>query len=47
MLALLEDSQVAAGPYALAGVFYDREEGPVDENGLEGGSRLRPVAPRC
>ena len=36
MLALLEDSQVAAGPYALAGVFYDREEGPVDENGLEG-----------
>jgi succinyl-diaminopimelate desuccinylase len=35
MLALLEDDEVAAGPYAMVGVFYDREEGPADENGLE------------
>nr|MCU0281233.1 succinyl-diaminopimelate desuccinylase [Acidimicrobiia bacterium] len=36
MLALLEDPEVAAGPYSVAGVFYDREEGPAHENGLEG-----------
>ncbi len=36
MLALLEDAEVAAGPYRLAGVFYDKEEGPAHENGLEG-----------
>ena len=35
MLALLEDAQVAAGPYRVAGVFYDKEEGPAHENGLE------------
>jgi len=35
MLALLDDDEVAAGPYAVAAVFYDREEGPADENGLE------------
>jgi succinyl-diaminopimelate desuccinylase len=35
MLALLEDPEVAAGPYSVAGVFYDKEEGPAHENGLE------------
>jgi succinyl-diaminopimelate desuccinylase len=35
MLALLEDAEVAAGPYRVAGVFYDKEEGPAHENGLE------------
>lgn len=35
MLALLEDAEVAAGPYSVAGVFYDKEEGPAHENGLE------------
>ncbi|MFH1330119.1 MAG: succinyl-diaminopimelate desuccinylase [Actinomycetota bacterium] len=35
MLALLEDAQVAAGPCRVAGVFYDKEEGPAHENGLE------------
>lgn len=35
MLALLDDAQVAAGPYRVAGVFYDKEEGPAHENGLE------------
>ena len=36
MLALLEDPAVGAGPYDVAAVFYDREEGPADQNGLEG-----------
>ena len=36
MLALLEDAEVAAGPVRLGAVFYDQEEGPADENGLEG-----------
>ncbi len=35
MVALLEDGAVGAGPYNLTAVFYDREEGPADENGLE------------
>jgi succinyl-diaminopimelate desuccinylase len=35
MIALLEDDEVAAGPYDVVGVFYDREEGPAHENGLE------------
>ena len=35
MLGLLEDDSVAGGPYAVTGVFYDREEGPAHENGLE------------
>lgn len=35
MVALMEDEAVAAGPYDLAAVFYDREEGPAHENGLE------------
>ena len=35
MLGLLEDDEVAAGPYAVTAVFYDREEGPAHENGLE------------
>ena len=35
LLALLEDPQVTAGPYRVAGVFYDKEEGPAHENGLE------------
>ena len=26
---------MAAGPYRVAGVFYDKEEGPAHENGLE------------
>jgi len=35
MLHLLEDPAVRLGPYDVVGLFYDREEGPVDENGLE------------
>jgi succinyl-diaminopimelate desuccinylase len=35
MLALLEDPQVAAGPCRLNAVFYDKEEGPAADNGLE------------
>ncbi len=35
MLAALESQAVAAGPYDVVAVFYDREEGPADENGLE------------
>ncbi len=35
MLHLLEDPSVRLGPYDVVGLFYDREEGPVDENGLE------------
>lgn len=35
MLGLLEDDAVAAGPYDVIGVFYDKEEGPAHDNGLE------------
>jgi len=35
MLGLLEDDGVAAGPYDVIGVFYDKEEGPAADNGLE------------
>ena len=35
MLHLLEDSAVLLGPFDVIGVFYDKEEGPSDENGLE------------
>jgi succinyl-diaminopimelate desuccinylase len=35
MVAALEDEAVAAGPYDVVTVFYDAEEGPADENGLE------------
>ena len=35
MVHLLEDDAVAVGPYDVAGVFYDKEEGPLAENGLE------------
>lgn len=35
-LALMEDDEIASGPYAVTAVFYDREEGPAHENGLEG-----------
>lgn len=35
MIHLLEDERVRNGPYDVVGVFYDKEEGPVDENGLE------------
>lgn len=35
MAHLLEDAELATGPYGLVGVFYDKEEGPADENGLE------------
>lgn len=36
MLSALESPAVASGPYDVVAVFYDREEGPADENGLEG-----------
>jgi len=35
MVHLLEDAAIANGPYDVVGVFYDKEEGPHDENGLE------------
>lgn len=35
MIHLLEDSSVRSGEYDVVGVFYDREEGPSAENGLE------------
>lgn len=34
MLHLLEDPNVFVGPYDVIGIFYDKEEGPADENGL-------------
>ncbi len=34
MLHLLEDDAVLDGPFDVVGVFYDREEGPVEENQL-------------
>lgn len=35
MIHLLEDDAVRSGPYDVMGVFYDKEEGPADDNGLE------------
>lgn len=35
MIHLLEDDEVRSGPFDVVGIFYDREEGPFDENGLE------------
>lgn len=35
MIHLLEDDAVRQGPFDVVGVFYDKEEGPADENGLE------------
>jgi succinyl-diaminopimelate desuccinylase len=35
MIHLLEDDEVRSGPYDVVGVFYDKEEGPVEDNGLE------------
>lgn len=35
MIHLLEDTEVAGGPFDLVGVFYDKEEGPMADNGLE------------
>ena len=35
MIHLLEDPAVADGPFDVVGVFYDKEEGPSAENGLE------------
>ena len=35
MIHLLEDDEVRSGPYDVVGVFYDKEEGPSDDNGLE------------
>ncbi len=35
MVHLLEDEEVRSGPYDVVGVFYDKEEGPHDDNGLE------------
>lgn len=35
MIHLLESSAVGAGPFDVIGVFYDAEEGPSADNGLE------------
>lgn len=35
MIGLLEDEDIDAGPFDLVAVFYDREEGPAADNGLE------------
>jgi len=34
MIHLLEDEEVRSGPFDVVGVFYDKEEGPADDNGL-------------
>ncbi len=35
MIHLLESQEVVDGPYDVVGVFYDKEEGSSDDNGLE------------
>jgi succinyl-diaminopimelate desuccinylase len=35
MIELLDSSAATEGPFDLVCVFYDKEEGPTDENGLE------------
>lgn len=35
MVHLLLDREVTSGPYDVVGVFYDKEEGNADQNGLE------------
>jgi succinyl-diaminopimelate desuccinylase len=35
MIHLLEDETIRHGPFDVIGVFYDKEEGPAAENGLE------------
>jgi len=35
MIHVLEDGAILDGPYNVVGVFYDKEEGPAAENGLE------------
>jgi succinyl-diaminopimelate desuccinylase len=35
MMHLLEDVDIRSGAYDVVGVFYDKEEGPAAENGLE------------
>jgi len=35
MIHLLEDDAIRNGPFDVVGVFYDKEEGPSVENGLE------------
>ena len=35
MMHLLEAASVRSGPFDIVGVFYDKEEGPAAENGLE------------
>jgi succinyl-diaminopimelate desuccinylase len=35
MVHLMEDEEVRSGPYDVVAVFYDKEEGPHDENGLD------------
>lgn len=35
MVELLEASEISDGPYDVVGVFYDKEEGPSADNGLE------------
>jgi succinyl-diaminopimelate desuccinylase len=35
MIHLLENPRILSGRYDVVGVFYDKEEGPQDENGLE------------
>ena len=42
MVHLLEDPAIRLGPYDVVGVFYDKEEGPADENGLEPLLQLAP-----
>ena len=35
MVHLLEAREIVAGPYDVVGIFYDKEEGPSADNGLE------------
>ena len=42
MVHLLEDPSVRLGPYDVVGLFYDKEEGPADANGLEPVLQLAP-----
>ena len=46
MVHLLEDAGVILGPYDVVGIFYEKEEGPADDNGTHSRVGARAVAGR-